>query len=256
MDRGFEAYNVMAHCQEKGYFFLIRIRDGKQSIKAGLKLPDTDCFDQNIELNLCRRQTKTMKQLYKEEPNSYRFLPATTRFDFLPKSARKADPIAFYELKFRIIRLEISPGNYETLVTNTDYDVETLKNLYASRWSIETSFRDLKYSVGLTHFHAKKKEGILQEIFARATHFNFTKWLATSIPIKKGNRKGKRKRKYKYKICFSAATYACRKFFKGLITSSKLTAYLEHCLSPVRPNRTYKRNIRSQSASTFIYRVA
>ncbi|WP_447558201.1 transposase [Streptococcus suis] len=38
-----------------------------------------------------------------------------------------------------------------------------LKELYAYRWGIETSFRDLKYSIGLTHFHAKKKEGILQE---------------------------------------------------------------------------------------------
>ncbi|MCO8241010.1 transposase, partial [Streptococcus suis] len=42
---------------------------------------------------------------------------------------------------------------------------EKLKDLYAYRWGIETSFRDLKYSIGLTHFHAKKKEGILQEIY-------------------------------------------------------------------------------------------
>ncbi len=40
------------------------------------------------------------------------------------------------------------------------------KNLYASRWGIETSFRDLKYSIGLVNFHAKKKEGILQERLA------------------------------------------------------------------------------------------
>lgn len=55
-----------------------------------------------------------------------------------------------------MVRLEIQPGCYETLVTNTDDSVKKLKDLYASRWGIETRFRDLKYSVGLTHFHAKK----------------------------------------------------------------------------------------------------
>ncbi|NOJ73972.1 transposase [Paenibacillus alvei] len=35
------------------------------------------------------------------------------------------------------------------------------------RWGIETSFRALKYIVGLTNFHAKKRESITQKIFAR-----------------------------------------------------------------------------------------
>ena len=56
-----------------------------------------------------------------------------------------------------MVRLEVEEGKYETLVTNTDYSVQELKNLYASRWDIETSFRDLKYSIGLVNFHAKKK---------------------------------------------------------------------------------------------------
>ncbi len=55
-----------------------------------------------------------------------------------------------------MVRLEIKPGFFETLVTNTDYSPEKLKDLYAYRWGIETSFRDLKYSIGLTHFHAKE----------------------------------------------------------------------------------------------------
>ena len=48
---------------------------------------------------------------------------------------------------------------------------------------IETSFRDLKYSVGLVNFHAKKKEGILQEIFARFTNFNFCRWVISQVAI-------------------------------------------------------------------------
>ena len=48
-----------------------------------------------------------------------------------------------------------------------------LKKLYAMRWGIETSFRELKYTVGLQHFHAKKTEFVHQEIFARLTMYNF-----------------------------------------------------------------------------------
>ena len=105
-------------------------------------------------------------------------------FDFLPISSRKSDPPQFYELHFRMVRLEIKPGFFETLVTNTDYSPEKLKDLYAYRWGIETSFRDLKYSIGLTHFHAKKKEGILQEIYARFINFNVCKWLTSHVTIK------------------------------------------------------------------------
>lgn len=45
--------------------------------------------------------------------------------------------------------------------------------LYHKRWSIETSFRNLKYTLALTHFHAKKRTFIKQEIFSRMTLYNF-----------------------------------------------------------------------------------
>lgn len=56
-DRGYESYNNLAHIQEKGWFFLFRIKDGKQGIKQGFTLPDRDSFDENFCLNLTRKQT-------------------------------------------------------------------------------------------------------------------------------------------------------------------------------------------------------
>lgn len=249
MDRGYEAYNVMAHCQEKNWLYIIRIRDGNDSIKSGLELPDIPCFDQSFDLKLCRKQTKEMKQMYQEFPNRYHYLSHHSTFDFLPNYSRKADPISFYELHFRMVRTEIKPGFYETLVTNTDYSVEKLKDLYASRWGIETSFRDLKYSIGLTHFHAKKKEGVLQEIYARFINFNFCKWLTSHITIKKS------KTKRAYDINFSDAAYACLKFLRGTLTSSQLRTYIAKHLSIIRPNRTFPRKIKSQAPVSFTYRV-
>lgn len=249
MDRGYEGYNLMAHFQEKEQLFLIRIRDGNKSIKEGFDLPQAPCFDLPFQLKLCRKQTNEMKRLYREFPNDYHFLAHTHTFDFLETSLRKHQPIQWYELKFRMVRLEISPGQYETLLTNTDYSIEELKNLYASRWGIETSFRDLKYSVGLVNFHAKKKEGLLQEIYARFINFNFTKWVTSQIVIQKARKKGA------YKICFSDAAYACRLFWNGVLTSSYLETYLARHLSIIRPNRKYRRRIRAQTVVSFIYRV-
>jgi len=157
MDRGYESYNLMAHFQEKGLLYLIRIRDGKQSMCSSFNLPNTECFEQTFSLTLSRKQTNQFKKLYRDFPNDYHFIPHNSTFDFLPETSQKQDLLAVYELPFRMLRLELEEGKYETLVTNTDYSVQELKNLYASRWGIETSFRDLKYSIGLVNFHAKKK---------------------------------------------------------------------------------------------------
>lgn len=148
-----------------------------------------------------------------------------------------------------MVRLEVEEGKYETLVTNTDYSVQELKNLYASRWGIETSFRDLKYSIGLVNFHAKKKEGILQEIFARFTNFNFCRWVTSQVAIDSNHKK------QRYKVCFSDAAYACRLFFNGSLSSFQLKNYLKKHLSIIRPNRKFPRKIKAQSVVDFIYRV-
>ncbi|MEZ7593905.1 IS4 family transposase [Streptococcus sp. 27098_8_76] len=249
MDRGYESYNLMAHFQEKGWLYIIRIRDGKQSMRSSFNLPNTECFDQTFSLTLSRKQTNQLKKLYRDFPNDYHFIPHNSTFDFLPETSQKQDPVVLYELPFRMVRLEVDEGKYETLVTNTDYSIQELKNLYASRWGIETSFRDLKYSVGLVNFHAKKKEGILQEIFARFTNFNFCRWVISQVAIDSS------RKKQRYKVCFSDAAYACRLFFNCSLSSLQLKNYLKKQLSIIRPNRKYPRKIKAQSVVDFIYRV-
>lgn len=77
----------------------------------------------------------------------------------MPKTNRKFAPTVFYKLPFRIVRFKITDTTYETVVTNLgsiQFPVTELKKLYAMRWGIETSFRKLKYTVGLLHFHSKR----------------------------------------------------------------------------------------------------
>ena len=62
-------------------------------------------------------------------------------------------------MSFRVVRFKITDDTYETVITNLnreEFSPEELKKLYHMRWGIETSFRELKYALGLTSFHAKK----------------------------------------------------------------------------------------------------
>ncbi|WP_034442651.1 IS4 family transposase [Butyrivibrio sp. AE2032] len=251
-DRGYESYNNLAHIQEKGWYFLIRIKDGNYGIKNGFDLPNEDCFDQSIVLNLTRKQTNEVKQLIKDR-NHFRYIANSSPFDYLPQYSRKADPLVFYTLKFRIVRFKISSNTYETVITNLPgdkYPPEKLKELYASRWGIETSFRDLKYTIGLLKYHSKKTACIRQEIFARLTLYNFVEVITSHVAI------SKKQRKYTYKCNFSVATHVCRLFLHGQTSPPYVESAIAKCLIPIRPNRKRNRFVLGEVLQRFFYRVA
>ena len=88
MDRGYESYNSMAHIQEKGWFYLIRVKDfgkHKTGIVDGLDLPATDVFDEYIDLHLTRKQTNEMKKQLQNK-NKYRRIAHNKTFDYLPST--------------------------------------------------------------------------------------------------------------------------------------------------------------------------
>ncbi len=251
-DRGYESFNVLAHIQEKGWKFLIRIKDGIGGIACGLELPDTPEFDVPIALNLTSKQTNDVKRLLQDK-NHFRYIGSSSRFDFLPTHSRKHDPPVFYTLSFRIVRFPISDCSFETVITNLDstaFPASELKKLYAMRWGIETSFRELKYTVGTQHFHAKKVEFVHQKIFARLTMYNFYELITQSVVIHKKNRK------YRYKVNFSAAVHICRQFFLGNLPPSLVEALLAKLISPIRPGRSKPRKLKPKQAFCFLYSVA
>ena len=251
-DRGYESFNVLAHIQEKGWNFLVRIKDGPCGIAAGLDLPNSPEFDVPITLNLTVKQTNEVKRLLKDR-NRYRYIGQHTNFDFLPKHSRKHDPTVFFPLSFRIVRFSITDSSYETVITNLDSDnfpASVLKQLYAMRWGIETSFRELKYTVGLQHFHAKKVEFVHQEIFARLTMYNFYELITQSVVIQQNGRK------HAYKVNFSAAVHICRQFFLDDLPPPLVEALLAKHISPIRPGRSRPRKLKPKQALSFLYRVA
>lgn len=252
-DRGYESYNLMAHIQEKGWKFLIRVKDIYSSgIASGLELPDSDEFDLHCPIQLTRRKKAETIPLFADR-NHYKWIATSTPFDYLPTGSHKHDPIAFYFLPFRIVRFKLSDSSYETVITNLDeenFPPEELKHLYGMRWGIETSFRELKYTVGLLHFHAKKVENITQEIFARVILYNFTELITSHVVIQKPNRK------YPYKANFSVAVQVCRQFLLGNVSPPDVEATISRNVSVTRTGRSSPRNMVVKHAISFLYRVA
>ena len=215
-DRGYESYNNMAHVIEKRQKFLIRVRDSKSnSLVSGLILPVQDEFDVQYRVGLTRKQTNQVKN------SCLKFVPHTSTFDYLPRTTKKAVPMQPYYLSFRVVRFKLTEDSYEVLLANlteNEFSVSDLKELYAMRWGIETSFRDLKYSLALSYFHSKKTENILQEVFARLTMHNFAELITSHVVVKQ------KSRKHLYKINFASAVHICRNFFLKNISPSDAEA--------------------------------
>ena len=177
----------------------------------------------------------------------------TSTFDYLPQKNCKHDPVVFYYLPFRVVRFQIADGIFETVVTNLnplDYPPKELKRLYNMRWGIETAFRELKYTIGLLHFHAKKVEYIFQEVFARLIMYNFTELVTSPVIIQKANVK------YAYKANFTVAVHVCRQFFLGNVSPPDVEALIRRHTSPIRPGRSRPRKTTVKHTISFIYRVA
>ena len=102
-----------------------------------------------MHLLLTRKQTNEVKA----HPEFYKILDKKSPFDYVDLQER-----LFYPLDFRVIRFAITESSYECIITNLpqeEFTMEEIKKLYAMRWGIETSFRELKYAIGLACFHSK-----------------------------------------------------------------------------------------------------
>ena len=246
-DRNYEAYNGIAHIEKKGWKYLIRIRD-----TAGMIRPfrfDTNCdLDVWKTITLTRKQTNAFKRMKADNPARYRYLPNSSPFDFIDLHDNK-----YYDLNIRFVRFRISEDTYETVITNLSADEfpsDEIKHLYNLRWGIETSFRELKYTIGLKQPLSKKAEYISQEIFARCIMYNFCELVTSHAAIHYQSEK------YVYQTNFSAAVHICRLFLRGSVAPPDAETNISRNLVPVRPNRKAPRNLNRPRFNGFLYKVA
>jgi hypothetical protein len=248
-DRGYESYNNFAHLDRKGWNYIIRVKDlGSSGILSSLRLPVSGEFDQDVHLTLTRKQTKEAKA----RPG-HKFLPTNSTFDFLDSHENMV-----YPMSFRVVRFVLPSGAYETVITNlstAEFPPYELRCIYNMRWGIETSFRALKYTVGLTNFHAKRQASIAQEIFARMIMYNFAEMMTSHVVITQIDKR------YPYQVNFTVAVHVCRHFLRsrGDDPLPDVEALIRKNILPIRSVRQGQENtrkIRYKSAVSFVYRVA
>ena len=200
------------------------------------------------------RTTQTNKDKIDYRNGTAKYISGKSKFG-KNKSSRTWDFESPHKMTIRIVRFQITEDRYETIATSLDrftFPAERIKELYNMRWGIETSFRDLKYAIGMVNFHSRKDSSIMQEIYASRVMYNFSERITacTVVVQADGN-------KHVYQVNFAMSAYLCRKFLRKLNQApisliSEVLRYIE----PIRKGRSDKRKLRNQSAVNFIYRVA
>ncbi len=250
-DRGFESYNVYAHFIERENIkFLIRMKQEKTSQKIIRHLPMTE-LDEDVEGEITTTQTKDDRErdriFIQTHSNLDREYSGNTR-------AGKWDFPSPYRMKFRVVRIRLDTGEYETLATNLpreDFTLDDLRDLYHARWGIETAFRELKYGLGLVNLHGRSEDFVRQEIYAAFTMANFCSRIVSQVVLE--NRKNA---KYAYAVDMKMAVNLIKQYLRNPNTDgNKLMHEIATYTEPVRLGRSDERKIQPKSFGGFTYRV-
>ena len=247
-DRGYESFNVFAHIMRSGHDFIIRVKDiDSNGILGAYELPNGE-FDMPLTTTLTRRHTKETLN----NPDKYTILSPVTDFDFLES---KKDS---YEIAFRIVRFIADDGKYVCVATSLsekEFPLERIRELYRLRWGEETSFRELKYTIGLINFHTRKKDSIIQEILARTILYNFCQMINTHAARYLVRRKSPNG-KYRFKIDFATTVNICRSYLKHGGDEIELLLLINKHVSWIKCNAKYPIHLRPKRNKDFVYRVA
>lgn len=242
-DRGYASFNVIAHAINNQHRFLIRI-DSSMARKLFHDRDDllgVESFDITDEIHVGRKRTK-----FAYAHRNYHRVHRT--YDHIEPSSNVID-----RFEVRLLKFPISENNTEFILTNLPADqfsMQDIKELYAKRWGIETSYRYLKYAEGLSHIHSLKRNFIHQEIYAKLTAYNFS-----SAVLKYANRKKLAKTvvtKHVYTVDRTYLIKVCIRFLKYQLKD--ILNVIKQKKVPVQAGRKFDRLLRRQRADTLNYR--
>lgn len=248
-DRGFESYNLIAHCLEKqNTDFLIRVKQSRSAMREVAKLP-------MLELDCAISFTITTTQTNHDKASGFVHLQVPKKSKAGSKTRRSRwDFPSPYPMRFRICRFQLDNGEFETVATSLPpaFTLADIKALYHLRWGIETSFRDLKYTLGLVNLHGRSDAFAEQEIYADLTAFNFASRVCRQAVARQPV-----DGVYAYKVNFKMAVMLCREFIRTpKADGEKLLNDIARYTVPIRPGRQDQRDLKVKSFPGFVYRVA
>ena len=149
-------HNLFAHLIEKeNVDALCRVKNDKGGLREIRNLPMQE-LDRDIEFEITTTQTREDREkhrvLFQISNKSDKTNSSKTR-------NRRWDFQSPYTMKFRVVRFQLSSGEYETIATTLPrfvFSIQDIKDLYHMRWGIETAFRDIKCWASLTYIARKK----------------------------------------------------------------------------------------------------
>lgn len=254
-DRGYPSYNLMETVNRNPLMeYLIRTANSNTFYFLGdLPMEELD-VDREADIT-------TVQSEYVPGKNSL--------LAGLPKYIEKKKRVGWKygrrgHINVRVVRFRINDDPdpkkaYETILTSLDrkkFPLKTIKYLYHLRWGIETSFRVLKYNVGVLNFHSKKDNAVCQSMWAALTMYNFSMAIAGNVAVEQKDDK-----KHKYAVSISMAVFECLNFFSEILVHAppdgeELMRRIASNTEPVRPGRKDERKMQSKGAVIFWYRIA
>lgn len=243
-DRGYASLNNIVHVIQKKQYFLIRSKSpaSSGSFIRNLIEPDVET-DKKVHLGL----TRSHKKQYKKHPDQYKTMKKNVAFDPIPFD----DFETVYFIDIRCICLQLENGSFEYLITNLPkrrFSTNDIKELYHLRWGIETAFRTLKYALSLAYLHSRKREYIIQEIYAKVILNNLT---ALIYDYAQCEYKPRASNKHQYNVAFDNIVAVVKLFLTQNLSRKTLKALLLENTSRVRQDTKNPRNVRSQSSIPF-----
>ena len=250
-DRGYGSLNLLETIHRTDNLeYLFRIKNDWITEVKNLPMQE---LDTEVSFELRTTATKEDKELYAS--GKAKWISGKSKFGKYKKS-QTWEYESPYRMTLRIVRFKITDDTYETIVTSLnrfEFPLEEIEKLYHLRWGIETSFRELKYAIGLVNFHAKKESAIMQEIFARLIMYNFCERITMSVVVYQD-----KNRKWSYQVNYTMAIHICRDFYRHHSNEPPpdVELLITKYILPVRPDRKDKRKIKPKSVVYFLYRVA
>ena len=283
-DRGYESCTLMMWCDKLNIKYCLRGKDVTSNGISSKFIKESSTFDiyktfkftrsSNVSTKKGKEQFPDYVYVYSYTRNNNPFIPELDHKQGRPKKGEYKGP-TYYEYGFRTVRFELPESSrhenkesHEVLLTNLsedEFSVDELKDLYHMRWGIETNFRKLKYYDSAAYQHSKSKQVAINEIVTSMVFHNIcVKALiiandkyrkTTKVKKKDSDELELRVWKISYAdLCQTMRIYICGR--DPTATLKNIAKELQRTMICERKGRTFTRLIRHQSFIPYIYRAA
>lgn len=242
-DRGYITHNTLAHLLENNRYFLIRAKSpaSSSSMTKDILKPNVPS-DRYVTIDISRSEKNRRKSV----ADVFKKIGPKSKFDCIPIDDKKT----IYTMNLRCTCIKIDEDSYEYLISNLPFEsftAEDLKALYWKRWSIETSFRSLKYALSLVYLHSVNRDLIIQEIFAKMLLYNITSLIHTYAQNSKELLERNRNKKHQYNVSFDDTVPIAKALLRKPVKNSTIKALLLKHLTAINVIVTSPRHLRSQT---------